>query len=1245
MLMCILLASAASYAQTHYDFSSSTTTFTPLTGATTISFTDTDDALSDEITIPFTFEHFGTSYTKVKVSTNGFLNFDVTSTSSMSSNSIDFSFDPIIAPLWDDLDAATGSVSYKTEGVSGSQIFTVQWLNLQWNWEASAAGISFQVKLYEANNKIEFIYRQEAGTLNSASASIGIVGSTTSQFYSLASSAASPELSMEGYNGINVKPASNQVYSFTPGSAPAAPADQASNIIISNLEAESMTISWTMGDGDYRAVFMKKTANASDVFAITDGDVYYSDPYFGDSYAGDGWYTVYNGTGSTVNVTGLQSGVYYQIQVMEYNGLAGNQKYLTSTDTDNPTNQRTLVVTPSEPGSEIFLRHVGTNTVTFEASYGSGTGKAVFMKAGLSGTPVVVDNTTYTGNLEFGSGTEVGTSGWFCIFSGDVIPSDFDVTNLSPGTDYRIAVVDYNGGAGEEKYLVSDVEGNPIQIKTYPAASLDYTFAKSTGTFTELTGATSLDEIETDDILSESIPLGFSFEVSGQSFTEVKVSSNGFITFNPYAPASTATNNLSNTLHTPLAAALWDDLDGENGDASYSTTGSAGSRIFTVEFKNWQWNYSASGTTISFQIKLYESNNKIEFIYRQESGAVNAAAASIGIGLIDIGDFLSLTSSTAAADTSSVTETNDINTKPATGQIFSFTPIKGDQQITFDPIAAKTYGDAAFALSASSTSGLPISYSSSNTNVATISGNMVTIVGTGTISITASQAGNESFNAATSVEQSLVVNKGSQVITFPALTAKVFGDAPFALDASVNSDIALTLVSSNTNVATISGTMVTIVGAGTTTITASQAGNANWNAATSIAHDLVVAKANQTITFDALSNRQYGDGTFLLEGSASSNLSITYTSSDTDVITISGNEVTIVGVGSADITASQAGNANYNAATNVVRSLTVEKGNQVITFEAFGDRKHIGDIIELEATSDSGLPVSYSSSDESVATIDGTTLTVVGGGAANIVASQAGNSLYNAATAVTQEITAYSTQTITFTNPGVKTVGDNAFSLTASASSGLDVSFTTDDANVTINGSQVTIIGAGTVTIVASQSGNDAFEAATSVEQTFCINPAKPTITLSNEDTETPTLTSSAAAGNQWFKDGAAINAATQSALIVTAEGSYTVQATVEGCASAISDIQVIVVTGVEDALSGVTVYPNPVQKSFTVDVSSLRSAKPVEVSILDVSGRQIQTWSGNGKIECNIATYKSGNYLLNIKAGKKIISKQLTKE
>jgi len=248
-----------------------------------------------------------------------------------------------------------------------------------------------------------------------------------------------------------------------------------------------------------------------------------------------------------------------------------------------------------------------------------------------------------------------------------------------------------------------------------------------------------------------------------------------------------------------------------------------------------------------------------------------------------------------------------------------------NQSITFSALTSKTYGDSSFSLTGSASSGLPLSYVSSNTSVATVSGSVVTIVGVGSTTITASQTGNSSYNAATSVSQTLTVNKAAQTITFNALASKTYGDSSLSLTGSTSSGLSPSYSSSNTGVATVSGSVVTIVGAGSTTITASQVGNSSYNIATSVSQTLTVNKANQTITFTTLPSKTYGDSAFVLTGSSTSGLSVSYSSSNPSVATVSGSTITIVAAGTATITATQAGNSNYNAASSVSQNLSVSR--------------------------------------------------------------------------------------------------------------------------------------------------------------------------------------------------------------------------------------------------------------------------------------------------------------------------------
>lgn len=424
---------------------------------------------------------------------------------------------------------------------------------------------------------------------------------------------------------------------------------------------------------------------------------------------------------------------------------------------------------------------------------------------------------------------------------------------------------------------------------------------------------------------------------------------------------------------------------------------------------------------------------------------------------------------------------------------------KQAQSITFNStdnpgIAAPELGDTVI-VNKLTNAGLTIKYESSDSSIIDINNDTLFVVGLGSATITASQAGDPYYYQATNVDQTITVGKQAQTITFNALAAKVVGDSEFDLAATASSGLAVSYAISDENVATVNGNTVTIVGAGTATITASQAGDATYGAATTVEQALVVNKADQTITFDALEEKEVGDAAFDLTASASSGLDVVFASSDVTVATISGNTVTIVGSGSTNITASQAGDTNYNAAIDVQQQLLVTDPsllNQTITFDSL-PAKTIGDsAIVLSATASSGLAVVYTSLYDSIANVNGDTITIIGAGTTTITASQPGDSEYNAAPNVSWDLVVNKlTQTISFDSLPEKTIGDAAFKLTAKASSNLEVTYTCSDTTVAkVVDSTVTLIGAGTATIIASQAGNNVYSAATSISQTLVVNPA-----------------------------------------------------------------------------------------------------------------------------------------------------------
>ena len=124
-----------------------------------------------------------------------------------------------------------------------------------------------------------------------------------------------------------------------------------------------------------------------------------------------------------------------------------------------------------------------------------------------------------------------------------------------------------------------------------------------------------------------------------------------------------------------------------------------------------------------------------------------------------------------------------LNGLPSTAGIRVHNPVA--QTITFGVLPAKTYGDPDFDLSATTTSGLSLVYTSSNTAVATIIAGKIHIVGAGSSIITATQAGDANYLPAIAVAQTLAVNAKAVTVTAAAKT-KTYGDADPSLTYTVS---------------------------------------------------------------------------------------------------------------------------------------------------------------------------------------------------------------------------------------------------------------------------------------------------------------------------------------------------------------------------------------------------------------------------------------------------------------------------
>ncbi|MBW4891061.1 gliding motility-associated C-terminal domain-containing protein [Mucilaginibacter sp. HMF5004] len=427
--------------------------------------------------------------------------------------------------------------------------------------------------------------------------------------------------------------------------------------------------------------------------------------------------------------------------------------------------------------------------------------------------------------------------------------------------------------------------------------------------------------------------------------------------------------------------------------------------------------------------------------------------------------------------------------------------VTGGPAITFAALGSKPLSSADFAPGATSTvTTTPITYTSSNTAVATIVGGNIHYVGLGTSTITASQGGGVSGTATLPPDQTQVLTVTAPVITFtttqlPATKAIQSVDlAPGAT--STVTTVPITYTSSDPTIATIvNGNIHFVGGIGSTVIRATQQGTAATSAlapATAtlpadVQLTLTVTAPVITFTTTQLPATLPFATLDRLPGATStlSNVAITYTSSDPNVATIVNGNIHFVGLGSTTITASQqttALAAGYLAPADVSLQLAVTA--PTLTMTALGSKAFTSTDLPLlntvTGTVNQSAPITFTSSDPTVATIVNNQLRYVGIGNCVITATQAAVPGAGAPAVATSTLTV--TPAVLTVAPAIGTTLINAVDVQLAYTSTIStstfpVTYTSSDPTVaTVVGGLLHVVGAGTAVITGNQVTNTNYQ-------------------------------------------------------------------------------------------------------------------------------------------------------------------------
>ncbi|MEY2974466.1 MAG: hypothetical protein RIR49_886, partial [Actinomycetota bacterium] len=506
--------------------------------------------------------------------------------------------------------------------------------------------------------------------------------------------------------------------------------------------------------------------------------------------------------------------------------------------------------------------------------------------------------------------------------------------------------------------------------------------------------------------------------------------------------------------------------------------------------------------------------------------SVTSGSLPTGLSLSSAG-VLSGTPTTTGTSTFTVTVTDSNNPQVTDSLALSLIVGLAAQTITFADPADRAWSASTFDVSPTTDgSGLTVSLVSDTTDVCTVTGLTITMVTTGTCTLTASQAGNSTYAAATDVTQSFDITAAAQTITFADPADRVWSDTPTAINPTSDSGLTVSVTTSTPTVCTVSsgspGLDINVLRSGTCTLTASQAGDNRFAVAPSVTQSFEITAAAQTINFTLPSSTNtvtYGDNPFSVAGTTSSDLVLAFSSSTPTVCTVAGDAslsngatnavVSPVGAGSCAIVASQAGDGRYAAASDVSRSFTVAKAAQAALAFTSATSVVWGDTVTAAVSGGSGTgAVTFAAAAGTAGcTINATTgvVSFTSAGTCTLSADKAGDDNHLAATQVAQTLTiTKAAQTVTFTSTvPANPLPGGTYTPAATATSGLTPTFTITAGQTTVcslSSGVVTFLATGTCTITTSQPGDSRYAAASAQTQTISVGSLNQTINVTIPD-------------------------------------------------------------------------------------------------------------------------------------------------
>ena len=533
-----------------------------------------------------------------------------------------------------------------------------------------------------------------------------------------------------------------------------------------------------------------------------------------------------------------------------------------------------------------------------------------------------------------------------------VTPSLSSVTvcydDVTGATATSLAVSPATGTYGGTTNLSATLTAGPDGVNGKTVAFTLNGTSVGTAT-TNANGVATKNNVSLAAIDAGSYPSGVSASFAGEG---IYVSSNGSASLT----VGKADQAISVTKNAPASAAYNDSFDvaasggGSGNPVTFSSAGScsntgatftitSGTGTCTVKYDQaGNGNYNAA-PQVTESVTAQKAGQVITIttpappsaVYGNSFGVAavgggsgNPVTFSSGGSCSNSGGTFTMTSGSGTC-TVKYDEAGDANYAAAPQKTESVTAQKAGQTITITTHApaSAAYNQSFGVAATGGGSGNPVTFSGGG--ACTNSGATFTMTSSsGTCTVKYDEAGNGNYAAAPQKTESVDARNASQTITVTThAPASAHYHASFSVAATGGGSGNLVTFSSSGACSNVGPTFTMTDGAGTCTVKYDQAGDANYADAPEVTESVTAQKASQSIAFDPVAPKQYGDGDFALNASASSGLPVSFGA--TGQCTASGNTVHVTGAGSCTITASQTGDSNYDAAAVVPRTFSIDK--------------------------------------------------------------------------------------------------------------------------------------------------------------------------------------------------------------------------------------------------------------------------------------------------------------------------------